>query len=157
MADSTQGSLQNMASSLTLSSKSRCKICNNLDYRGHQDTDLQGNHLVLELAFQKLNCDCPFCRLIISSIESVVDKDSWNARQISPDDGSRKNGSVTLVVAEDEPIIVFVHYDDTNHTEAEVNNTWGFSERAHVKFMIYSSDEVCFSPKASENLMLKMK
>lgn len=86
-----------------------------------------------------------------------MDKDSWNARQISPEDGSANNGLVTLVVEEDEPIIVFVHYDDTNHTEAEVNNTWGFPQRPHVKFMIYSSDEVCFSPKASENLILNME
>lgn len=143
MADSTQNPL--------LPRKPRCKLCNNLDYRGHRNSDLETSQLLLDVAIQKLNRDCPFCRLIILSIESVVNKDDCNAKKISPEDGNENDGSVTLVVEEDKPIIGYLYYNETNHTEAEVNNTGSSPERANLKFMIYSSDEVCFSPKLSES------
>lgn len=100
---------------------------------------------MLDLAVPELNRDCPFCRLIASSIESVVDKDWWNGRKINSEDRNEnendKDGSVMLIVSKDSPIIGFFYYGGS----------------LEVKFMIYSSDEVCSSPKPSGNLTLKLK
>lgn len=149
MADSTQNSL--------LPCKPRCKVCNNLDHREHQDTHPDGDQLLLHFPVPELKRDCQFCSVIISSIETIMGSDWWNARQISQNDKNEKDDSVMLIVRENSPIVAYFYYDKTDHTEAEIYNTEKALERVDVKFMIYSSDEVCFSPKPYKILILNMK
>lgn len=140
-----------MASLSTVSRKPRCKICNDLDYQRHQETSRLFDSLSLELTFAELDHDCPLCRLVISSIESLVDKDCWNARIIGPVYGDMKADLLTLNLVKDGPITVnfiFAH-KKTDQTRPDGFNTRGSSENASnvftVNFIIYSRDEVCLA------------
>lgn len=138
-----------MASLSTITREPRCKVCNNLDHQGHQETIILNDALALRLTFAELDRDCPFCCLIISSIESLVDKDCWNARVIDPENGDMKLDSLSLNLVNDGPITVhFIFaYRKPNQTMPDANNMRGSSENASialtVKFLIYSGDEVC--------------
>lgn len=142
-----------MASSSTILCKPRCRVCNNLVSQGHQDTDLERNTLELPLAFPKLDRDCPFCRLVIFSVELAVDKDCWNARIINAKDGKEEGTLVVLYLMENRPItceFAFCH-GRINHTGPNGHNTGSSSEDGisvvGTRFLIYSGDEVPFSPK----------
>lgn len=145
-----------MASSPTVSRKPQCRICNDLNYQGHQETNLDGNKLDLKFEFSELDRDCPFCRLVILSIESVVDKDSWNARIIYETDGKGRSASVRLHLEKDRPITgsLGFSYEKVNLIEAGVYKTGNpyASEVSQFRFSIYSRDEVSFSFAPSKRL-----
>lgn len=140
------------------SRKPQCRICNNLNYQGHQKTNLEYNTLDLKLEPAELDRDCPFCRLVILSIESVVNKDSWNARIIIKEDGKEENGWLWLRLEKYRPIIGLLRfpYKKANHVEAEVHRTGESPKDTYdfplVRFCIYSRDEVCFSFEPSKRL-----
>lgn len=141
-----------MASSSTLFRGPRCKICNNLDYRGHEDTDLENNELNLEFRLSEFNHNCPFCRLVFSSIESVVDKDCWDVIKIclEREDGNETNATVRLNLVKDNPISVDIFLWFKNRPD--VRDTGGSSEDMvgllPLEFIIYSRDKVFCSPQA---------
>lgn len=144
-----------MASSSILFRRPRCKICNNLDYRGHEDTDLENNELNLEFRLSEFNHNCPFCRLVFSSIESVVDKDCWDVIKIclEREDGSETWATVMLNLVKDNPIAgnILLWYNESNHPRSNVSDTGGSSEDRpnplRLDFIIYSRDKVfCSHP-----------
>lgn len=128
----------------------RCKIWNNLDYQGQQQSDLEDNGVSLVIAFSELDRDCPFCRVVILSTESIVTKDYWNARPIDPENGEDMSTYLSLQLVKDEPIrggLVF-KYDTPELTKRDGRNTWSSSKRPResLKFLIYSADEVSSLP-----------
>lgn len=145
-----------MASLSKSTSKQRCKICNNLDYQGDQETNLFSDRRTLSLTFAELDHDCPLCRLVISSIESLVDKDCWNARIIAPVYGDLKADALSLKLVKDEPVTVhFIFaYKKPDPTRPDGFNTRGSSENEPslltVNFLIYSRDEVCLAQCVQE-------
>lgn len=146
------------------SRRPRCTICNNLDYRGHSETDLQEQKLELTFEFPDLDRDCPLCRLVILSFESVVDKDCWNARTIYPWNGKEALAGVSLILVKDRPIrgYIYFQYNKPSHTRQHEDgqNTGGSSEDAEEKldvgFLIYSGDEVTYSTKTSKHLIMSV-
>lgn len=114
-------------------------------------------------AFPELDRDCPLCRLVIVSFESVVDKDCWNARVINPEDGKEGFARVSLTLEKDQPIRGTVYFGcKPIHTRQDENgqNTGGSSGNAgeliYVEFLIYSNDEVTFSSKRSKHLIVNV-
>lgn len=129
----------------------RCRTCNNLDYKGHQETDSEGNKLELKIKFPELTRDCPFCGLVILSIESVVGKDCWNARIIDPEDGKEMGTIVTLYLEKGKPITgrLLFWYANSSHTRLNADNIVSQNDGTRivqVRFVIYSMDEVSSSP-----------
>lgn len=122
----------------------RCQACNNLDYQGQEESEPGYNGVDLILPFSKLDRDCPFCRVVISSIESVVGKDYWNARVINPENGKEMFTTLSLYLVKDEPVrgCFIFQYD----TPSGYNTNGGSPENAResyvMKFLIYSADEV---------------
>lgn len=132
------------------SRKPLCKICNNLDYRRHEETDLENNELKLKFTFSELNRNCPFCRLLSSSIESVVHKDCWDARV---EDGNETSATGMLKLVKDNPIAgdILLWYNKSNHPGPDLRDTGGPSEDRSeflsLDFIIYSRDKVfCSHP-----------
>lgn len=119
----------------------RCRTCNNLDYKGHQETNHEENRLRLKFEFPALDRDCPFCGLLVLSIESVVDKDCWKAIIISPQDGKETATTINLDLAKDKPITgtLWFRHRKPNHTRLDVNNKAFLKD---FRFILYSVDEV---------------
>lgn len=128
-----------------------CRICNNLNYKGHQRTDPKDNELTLDFEFPEFDRDCPFCGLVVSSIQSFVDKDCWNARLIDPENGKERGTIITLRLEKDEPItglFIFWHENSTQ-TKLDVHNTVARKTgigRSEIRFIMYSTNEVFPSP-----------
>lgn len=145
-----------MASSCTgFDRRPLCRTCNDLNYKGHQAYGPGRNRLRLFIKFSELDRDCPFCGLVILSVESVVDKDSWNARIMDPTDWKEVDADIGLDLEKDKPALVWLWFwhENPNHTRPDVDNiasgNSGIRE-SKVRFVIYSNDEVLLPPTAQE-------
>lgn len=155
---------EKMASSSMLLRMPTCKICQNLNSQEQQQSELEDNGINLILPFSKLDRGCPLCRVGILSIESVVDKDYWNARIINPENGEEIFTYLYLDLVKDEPIrgcFMFKYHDTPRLKRRDAHNTGRPSENSReyfvMKFLIYSADKV--SPptlKACETFIVKI-
>lgn len=120
--------------------------------------------LVLRFKFPDLDRDCPLCRLVILSFESVVDKECWNARVINPEDGKEVLATVSLTLVKDRPMRAYAWFSyikpSHDRQQEDRQNTGGSSENVEeildIEFLIYSRDEVTYSTKTCKHLILNI-
>lgn len=124
-----------------------CGTCNDLDFRGHQRTDLDEKELVLDFAFQNLDTGCPFCRLLTASIESLVNEDHWKARVVLQHDEVAP-GQLTL--KKGEPIVCnfwFRYYSKSSGRDvASHRRIEDVTLISGVRFIVYSEEDVSIKP-----------